>query len=49
MNCSFFIEECAREYRDLGTTLYVALLDAKSAFDVVTYSSILKEAISNWY
>ena len=26
MNCSFFIEECAPEYRDLGKTLYVALL-----------------------
>ena len=43
MNCSFFIEECAREYRGLGKTLYVALLDAKSAFDVVTYSSILRK------
>ena len=43
MNCSFFEEKCAREYRDLGKTLYVALLDAKSAFDVVTHSSILRK------
>ncbi|VDI12876.1 Hypothetical predicted protein [Mytilus galloprovincialis] len=43
MNCSFFIEEFIRECSDAGKIIYIALLDAKSAFDVVTHESILRK------
>ena len=44
MNCSLIIEESIRENKDLNLpTYYIAFLDAKSAFDVVSHSSLLRK------
>ena len=43
MNCSLSLEEVIREYRDLRKPLYLAFLDAKSAFDVVFHESLLRK------
>ena len=43
MNCSLILEETIREYKDLWKPLYVAFLDAKSAFDVVSHESLLRK------
>ena len=43
MNCSLILEEVVREYKDTRQPLFVAFLDAKSAFDVVSHSSLLRK------
>ena len=43
MNCSLILEEVVREYKDTCQHLFVAFLDAKSAFDVVSHSSLLRK------
>ena len=43
MNCSLIIEETIREHKDLKKPLYLAFLDAKSAFDVVSHESLLRK------
>ena len=43
MNCSLILEEVIREYRDLTKPLYMAFLDVKSAFDVVSHESLLRK------
>ena len=44
MNCSLILEESIRENRDnRNLPTYVAFLDAKSAFDVVNHSSLLRK------
>ncbi|MEW8547953.1 MAG: reverse transcriptase family protein, partial [Candidatus Thiodiazotropha sp.] len=42
MNCSLILEEYIRENKDHKRDIYVAYLDAKSAFDVVHHSSLLR-------
>ena len=39
MNCSLILEEVIREHKDKRLPLYIAFLDAKSAFDVVSHNS----------
>ena len=43
MNCSLILEETIREQRDKRKPLYIAFLDAKSAFDVVNHDSLLRK------
>ena len=43
MNCSLILEETIREHKDLKKPLYLAFLDAKSAFDVVSHESLLRK------
>ncbi|MEW8548514.1 MAG: reverse transcriptase domain-containing protein, partial [Candidatus Thiodiazotropha sp.] len=43
MNCSLILEEVMREYKETRRPLYVAFLDAKSAFDVVSHPSLLRK------
>ena len=43
MNCSLIVEETIREYRDLRKPIYIAFLDAKSAFDVDSHDSLLRK------
>ena len=43
MNCSLILEEVVREYKDTRQHLFVAFLDAKSAFYVVSHSSLLRK------
>ena len=43
MNCSLIVEETIREYKDLLKPVYITLLDAKSAFDVVSHESLLRK------
>ena len=43
MNCSLIVEETIREYKDLRRPIYIAFLDAKSAFDVVSHDSLLSK------
>ena len=43
MNCSLILEEVIREYNDQRKPLYVAFLDVKSAFDVVSHDSLLRK------
>ena len=43
MNCSLIVEETIREYKDLRKPVYIAFLDAKSAFDVVSHVSLLRK------
>ena len=40
MNCSLIVEDTIREYKDLRTHIYIAFVDAKSDFDVVSYDII---------
>ena len=42
MNCSLILEEYIRESRDLKKDVYIAFLDAKSAFDVVHHASLMR-------
>ena len=37
MNCTLILEEYLGECKDLNNTAYVAFLDAKSMFDVVSH------------
>ena len=41
MNSSLIVEETISEYKDLRRPIYIAFLDAKSAFDVVSHDSLL--------
>ena len=41
MNCALILEEYLRECKDLNKAAYVAFLDEKSAFDVVSHDSLL--------
>ena len=41
MNCSLVMEESSRENKDLNLPTYIAFLDAKSAFDIVSLASLL--------
>ena len=43
MNCSLILEEVIREYKDQRKPLYIAFLDVKSAFDVVSHDSLLRK------
>ena len=43
MNCALILEEYLRECKDMNKTAYVAFLDAKSAFDVVSHDSLLRK------
>ena len=43
MNCSLILEEVIREHKDKGLPLYIAFLDAKSAFDVVSHYSLMRK------
>ena len=43
MNCSLILQEAIREQRDKRKPLYIAFLDAKSAFDVVNHDSLLRK------
>ena len=43
MNCSLILEETIREHKDLRKPLYLAFLDAKAAFDVVSHASLLRK------
>ena len=40
MNCTLILEEFLRECKDLNKTAYVAFLDAKTAFDVMSHDSL---------
>ena len=41
MNCSLIVEDTILEYKDLRTPIYIAFVDAKSDFDVVSYDGLL--------
>ena len=43
LNCALIIEEFIRESQDLKNETFVALLDAKAAFDVVSHHSLLRK------
>ena len=43
MNCSLILEEYIRNNKDSKMPTYIAFLDAKSAFDVVSHSSLLRK------
>ena len=42
MNCSLILEEFIRESKDMKKDVYIAFLDAKSAFDVVDHASLMR-------
>ena len=41
MNCSLILEELIRESKDMKKDVFIAFLDAKSAFDVVDHASLM--------
>jgi hypothetical protein len=43
LNAAFILEEARREALDIGKLLTIVLLDAKSAFDVVVHTNLLKK------
>ena len=43
MNCSLILEEYIRNNKDAKVPTYIAFLDAKSAFDVVSHNSLLRK------
>ncbi|MEW8546756.1 MAG: reverse transcriptase domain-containing protein, partial [Candidatus Thiodiazotropha sp.] len=43
MNCSLILEEIIRESKDRKQPLYIAFLDVKAAFDVVSHNSLLRK------
>ncbi|MCG7866749.1 MAG: hypothetical protein JAY74_10300 [Candidatus Thiodiazotropha taylori] len=43
MNCALILEEVIRESKDRKQPLYVAFLDVKAAFDVVSHDSLLRK------
>ena len=45
MNCSLILEKSIHENRDKNLPTYMEFLDAKSAFDVVNHSSLLRKLI----
>ena len=48
MNDSLILEEVIREHKDKRLPLYIAFLDAKSAFDVGPASVAQLDAPSDW-
>ena len=42
MNCSLILEEYIRDSKDQKKDVYIAFLDAKSAFDVVDHASLMR-------
>ena len=40
LNAAFLIQECIAQAKSMNEPLYIALLDVKTAFDVVTHSSL---------
>ena len=43
MNFSLILEEVIREAKDLKEPLYIAFLDVKAAFDVISHASLLRK------
>ncbi len=43
VNCALIVEEYLRECRDMNKVAYVAFLDAKAAFDVVSHPNLLRK------
>ncbi|MEW8548126.1 MAG: reverse transcriptase family protein, partial [Candidatus Thiodiazotropha sp.] len=43
LNCSLILEEYIRESKDLKKDAFIAYLDAKSAFDVVSHASLMRK------
>ena len=43
MNGFLILKEVIREHKDKLLSLYIAFLDAKSAFDVVCHNSLMRE------
>lgn len=43
MNCLLILEECIRDNTDSNLSTYIAFLDAKSAFDVVCHTSLMRK------
>ena len=43
MNCSLILEESIRENKDNNLPTYIAFLEAKSAFDVVSHTSLMRK------
>ena len=41
--CALILEEYLRECKDSNKTAYIAFLDAKSAFDVVSHNSLFRK------
>ena len=46
MNCSLILQEYIRNNKDSKMLTYIAFLDAKSAFDVVSHTSLLRKYIT---
>ena len=42
MNCSLILEELIRELKDMKKDVFIAFLDAQSAFDVVDHASLMR-------
>ena len=42
MNCSLILEEFIRESKDMKKDVYIAFLNAKSAFNVVDHASLMQ-------
>ena len=43
MNCALILDEYLRECNDLNKAAYLAFLDAKAAFDVVSHDNMLRK------
>ena len=43
MNTALILEEYIRDRRDIGAPAYIAFLDAKAAFDVVSHQSLMRK------
>ena len=43
MNCSLILDEYIRDSKDQKKDVYIAFLDAKSAFDVVDHASLMRK------
>ena len=43
MNCALLVEEFFHNNKDLNKPTYVAFMDAKSAFDVVIHSNLMRK------
>ena len=49
LNCAIIVDEVIREGKDSGKPVYMAMLDAKSAFDVVVKDILMKKTfLSGW-
>ena len=47
-NTALILEEYIRDGRDAQAAAYIAFLDAKSAFDVVTHKSLMRKLFNVW-